>query len=235
MDRRETIKSLLLGSVAASIALKGCAPESSKKEVVAASNELPAYGRTDKEKERDKILQSETFFNEHELTTIATLCDIILPKNDSSGSATDARVPEFIEFIVKDMPYQQTPIRGGLMWLDNYCNKNYNNNFASCTYEQQIELCDKIAYPGKTPDELKQGEQFFTRMRNLTLTGYYTTKMGINDLGYKGNTPNIWDGVPEDVLKAHGMQYDEEWLVKCIDQSKRDKVAEWDDEGNLIS
>ena len=72
-------------------------------------------------------------------------------------------------------------------------------------------------------------------MRNLTLTGYYTSKMGIEDLGYKGNMPNVWDGVPEDVLAAHGLNYDPSWLAKCVDQSKRADIATWDDEGNLIS
>ena len=72
-------------------------------------------------------------------------------------------------------------------------------------------------------------------MRNLTLTGYYTTRMGLDDLGYKGNTPNVWDGVPEDILKAHGMSYDEAGLAKCVDQSTRGVVAKWDDDGNLIS
>jgi hypothetical protein len=59
--------------------------------------------------------------------------------------------------------------------------------------------------------------------------------MGIEDLGYIGNSPNIWDGVPEEVLKEHGLSYDQEWLSKCVDQSKRDVLAEWDEEGNLIS
>ena len=72
-------------------------------------------------------------------------------------------------------------------------------------------------------------------MRNLTLTGYYTTKMGIDDLGYKGNIPNIWDGVPADVLKEHDVDYDEEWLAKCVDQDKREVIAEWDDKGNLLT
>lgn len=235
MNRRDTIKSLVLGSMAAGLALKGCTPIDSKNEVAEIKKDLPAYGRTEKEKEYDKKLLDETFFNNHELTTISILCDIILPKNESFGSATDAGVPEFIEFIVKDMTNQKTPIRGGLMWLDNYCNKNYNYDFALCTRDQQLKLCDKIAYPGKTSKELKQGEQFFSRMRNLTLTGYYTTKMGIDDLGYKGNTPNVWDGVPQEVLKAHNLEYDKEWLSKCIDQSTRDVIAKWDDEGNLIS
>ena len=72
-------------------------------------------------------------------------------------------------------------------------------------------------------------------MRDLTLTGYYTSEMGFKDLGYKGNTPTVWDGIPEDVLKEYDVSYDKEWLAKCVDQTKRGDIAKWDDNGNLIS
>ena len=79
------------------------------------------------------------------------------------------------------------------------------------------------------------GIKFFELMRNLTLTGYYTTRMGMDDLGFVGNFPNTWDGVPEEVLKDHDVAYDPEWLAKCVDQSKREVIAEWDDQGNLLT
>ncbi|MEE9373520.1 MAG: hypothetical protein V3V00_10755 [Saprospiraceae bacterium] len=72
-------------------------------------------------------------------------------------------------------------------------------------------------------------------MRNLTLTGYYTTKMGIDDLGYVCNRPNVWDGVPQDVLDKHGLSYPTEWLPKFVDQSKRNVQAKWDEDGNLLT
>lgn len=235
MNRRDTIKSLLLGSVAAGMALKGCAPNANTSKIESGITKLPLYGRTEKEKERDQELLGEVFFNTHELSTIAILCDIILPANEKFGSATDAGVHDFIEFIVKDMPYQQTPIRGGIMWLDHFSNQTYGKEFISCTPKKQLYICDQIAYPKRTKAELKQGEKFFTLMRNLTLTGYYTSKIGIQDLGYKGNTPNVWDGVPDDVLKEHKLKYDNDWLAKCIDQTTRETIAKWDDKGNLIS
>jgi len=219
--------------VAASFALNGCVDTKSEVEEIVSNDTV--YGRTDKEKLRDKDLNAKTFFNEHELSTIAVLCDIILPSNNEFGSAIEAGVKEFIDFIVKDLPHHQTPIRGGLMWLDGYSNKLFNKEFVSCTKSEQINICDQIAYPDKTVPELKQGEHFFTLMRNLTLTGYYTSEMGFKDLGYKGNTPNVWDGIPEDVLKDHDVSYDEEWLAKCVDQSKRGDIAKWDDNGNLVS
>ena len=232
MNRRDTIKSLILGSAAVGLTINSCVPAVPNTKIE--KLDLHLYGRTEEEKRRDQQLLTESFLNEHELETIAILCDIILPANENFGSATDASVHDFIDFIVKDLPSHQTPIRGGLMWLDNFSNKTYSKEFVSCTNAEQLKICDLIAYPNKTKQELKQGEKFFTRMRNLTLTGYYTSKIGIKDLGYKGNTPNVWDGVPDDVLKKHGLSYDKEWLAKCIDQSKRDVIANWDDEGNLI-
>lgn len=67
------------------------------------------------------------------------------------------------------------------------------------------------------------------------MTGFYTSKIGIEELGYKGNSPNVLTGVPEDVLAQHGVTYDPEWIAKCVDQSKRNDVAEWDENGNLIT
>ena len=234
MDRRDSIKSLLVGSLAGGLLVNGCAPDA-KEETKKDTPSTGDYGRTPEEKERDAKLKAEQFFNEHEMTTIAVLCDIILPKNENFGSANDAGVPEFIEFMVKDLPYHQLPIRGGLMWLDNKSNKQFGKEFKACSNEQQIAIIDEIAYPDKAAPEVEQGVKFFSLMRNLTLTGYYTTKMGLDDLGYKGNVANVWDGVPEDVLQKHDLAYDEEWLAKCVDQSKRADIAKWDDDGNLVS
>jgi hypothetical protein len=77
--------------------------------------------------------------------------------------------------------------------------------------------------------------QFFNQIKNLTLTGYYTSRVGFDDLGYVGNIPNIWDGVPQEVLDQYDVDYDPEWLAKCIDQSTREEVAQWDEEGNLLN
>jgi hypothetical protein len=144
------------------------------------------------------------------------LGDIIIPKDDKSGSASDAKVPEFIEFIVKDMPDHQLPMRGGLRWLDLQTLNRYNNPFKDCTDDQQIELVNEIAYPGKAKPEMQQGVAFFNRMRNLTATGFFTSKMGMDDLGYVGNKPNLWNGVPDDVLKQYGLAYTEKELAESV-------------------
>ncbi len=235
MDRRESLKSLLVGSVAGGLVLKGCAPGEQTETDVQVSNESAGYGRTKEEKLRDKKIRSQEFLTEEELGTVAILCDIILPAEAEFGSATDAGVPEFIEFIVKDMPHHQLPMRGGIAWLNNQTNERFNLDFNKCSEEQQLEVIDEIAYPGKTPDHLKHGEKFFSLMRNLTLTGYYTSEIGIKDLGYAGNQPNVWDGVPQEVLDEHNLSYDPEWIARCVDQEKRNDLAEWDEEGNLIT
>jgi hypothetical protein len=88
---------------------------------------------------------------------------------------------------------------------------------------------DKIAYPGKAAPELSQGVSFFSLMRNLTATGFFTSEMGLKDLGYQGNKPNVWDGVPDDVLKKYDLAYDEKMLAIAIKPDDRGKVMTWDD------
>jgi len=238
MDRRDSIKSIVLGSIAGGLLLNGCNP--STEEAVNArlkEEEKKYFGRTPEEEELIAELNAEQFFNAHEIATISVLCNLILPPNEKYGGPTEAEVPAFIEFMAKDYPRFQITLRGGLMWLDHKCNTEFGTEFRNTLALQQKEILDLIAYPDPEIPENKQPLeiQFFSLMRNLTLTGYYTSKIGIEDLGYKGNQPNIWDGVPEDVLQQHGIAYEEEWLAKCIDQSKRFDIAEWDDEGNLTT
>ena len=84
-------------------------------------------------------------------------------------------------------------------------------------------------------NDLPEPVQWFNLLRNLTITGYFTSEVGIKELGYKGNTPNVWDGVPQNVLDQYGLSYDSDWLDKFVDQSKRNIIAEWDEDGNLIT
>ncbi len=212
MDRRKYLKTLAVGSLGATAILQGC--ETPKQEVA----QTPTFtiDRTPDELVREQKLLSETFFDEHEMKTIRILVDIIIPKDDVSGSATEAKVPEFIEFIVKDMPYHQVPMRGGLKWLDIQCLKRFNSDFASCSPAQQIEMVDEIAFPEKAKPEMQQGVAFFNKLRDLTATGFFTSEIGIKDLGYVGNKPNQWDGVPQDVLDQYSVKYDERTLNESV-------------------
>jgi hypothetical protein len=237
MDRRKSLKSILLGGVASGLAVHGCNPKPAETADELVFTEKYIYGRTPKEKKLDEELRAKEFFNQHEMDTINVLCNLILPAVEGTGSILDAEVPELIEFMAKDIPELQTPLRGGLMWLDHKCNTDFNLMFKSASEEQQKSILDTIAYPDVTiPEEEHPLEiQFFSLMRNLTLTGYYTSKTGIEELGYKGNMPNVWNGVPEEVLAKHNVAYDDDWLAKCVDQSKRATIAEWDENGNLLT
>jgi gluconate 2-dehydrogenase gamma chain len=215
MDRRKYLKTLAVGTVgtlSAASLIDSCKPEDKQKEIVAA----PTIDRTPAELEHYNKLMADQFFDEHEMKTISVLADIIIPKDDASGSATDAKVPDFIEFIVKDMPKHQIPMRGGLKWLDIHCMKRFNSSFVDCNSSQQIEMVDEIAFPEKAKQEMQQGVAFFNLMRDLTATGFFTSKIGIEDLGYVGNKPNQWDGVPQDVLDQYGVKYDERTLAESV-------------------
>ena len=224
MDRRKSIKALIMGTVSTSVLVEACNNADTKIEAkpVVADNGGLNYDRTPQELADYKKLTGDKFFTDDEMATITVLADIIIPKDEVSGNASEAGVPEFIEFIVKDMPGHQTPMRGGLRWLDIQCMKKYDKGFKDCSAQQQIEMVDLIAYPEKAKNkpELTQGVAFFNKMRDLTVTGFYTSKMGVKDLGYMGNTPNQWNGVPDDVLKQYGLAYTEKEQKECVSFSK---------------
>lgn len=203
MNRRDSLKALgLLAAGTGLLTQNSCDTKSGEKVAAAQTDQLP--GVQDVEYERTKKLQEETFFDKHEMDTITCLADIIIPKDDISPSASEVGVPDFIEFIVKDIPEHKLPMRGGIKWLDVHAQKKFGKVFIHCEDAQQIAIVEEIAYPSKARPEVAQGVSFFSRMRNLTASGFYTTKEGIKDLGYVGNKPGVWTGVPEDVLKAHG-------------------------------
>ena len=232
MDRRKLIKLITTGTIAVPAVIAGCKEEAKKPE----ASEEPQFNldRTKEELAHEKsLLASGKFFTDHEMATITALADIIIPKDDVSGSASDAKVPEFIDFIVQDMPQHQTPMRGGLRWLDIACLKRYEKSFIDCSQQDKIEMVDDIAYPeiqyeekgnktikGKVKPGMEAGVSFFSLMRNLTATGFYTSEIGIKDIGYIGNTPNSWNGVPDGVLKQYGLAYSEKELKECVNFTK---------------
>jgi gluconate 2-dehydrogenase gamma chain len=218
MDRRKSIKALLIGGVSTGVLIEACQPTDKKTEAPKTADAANPSGinRMKEELQNEKELIATTFFTPHEMATITILSDIIIPKDAVSGSASDAKVPDFIEFIVKDMPLHQTPMRGGLRWLDMQCLKQFDNSFRDCTKVQQMQMVDEIAWPKKAKPEMAQGVSFFNLVRNLTATGFYTSEIGVKDVGYLGNVPNQWNGVPQDVLKQYNMAYSEKELKECV-------------------
>ena len=206
MNRRESLKALGITSLSAAVLVEACKDKTNSKEAVATGASTNEADRLPNEIEREKALEKEKFFTTAELATITVLADIIIPKDEKSGSASDAGVPAFIEFIVKDMPDHQVPMRGGLRWLDLTCLKRYEKSFVDCSKEQQLQLIDEIAYPTLAKPEMQQGVTFFNRMRSLTASGFFSSKMGMEDVGYVGNRPNIWEGVPADDIKKYGLE-----------------------------
>lgn len=225
MNRRDSLKALAVGTVSVGTLMSSCDKKDGKQDV---SGERGLYGRTPEEKLFDEKLMAEKFFTPEELTAITILADIIIPKDEHSGSASDAKVPDFIEFIVKDQPKLQVPMRGGLKWVDIKSYKMFRKSFAGATNEQRIQLVDLIAYPEKALPENAAGVSFFDTIRGLTATGFFTSKIGLEDMGYKGNQPNAWNGVPEDVLKQFGLEYDAKTLEQCLKAEDRGKMMTWD-------
>ena len=206
MNRRESLKALGVTILSAGLLLDACKPKAKEETHAAAADEKANIDRQVPEIARDKKLMADKFFTPHEMATITILGDIIIPKDEKSGSASDAKVPEFIEFIVKDMTEHQLPMRGGMRWLDMQCLSRYNNSFKDCDKKQQLEMVDEMAYPDRAKPDMHQGVTFFDRMRNLTASGFFTSKMGIDDLGYVGNRPNKWEGVPPEIQKQYGLE-----------------------------
>ncbi|MGA0556016.1 gluconate 2-dehydrogenase subunit 3 family protein [Larkinella sp. VNQ87] len=208
MKRRDSLKAISISSLGLAVGpVEAAVPE--PPEPKPAVKLLPGRQKFEAERDMKLLTATEKFFTAAELQTVTILGDIIVPADARSGSASQAGVPAFIEFMMRDQPRNQTPIRGGLRWLDRKCVSRYGNPFAKCTKEQQIDMVEQIAYPEKVAPDMTQGAAFFTMMRNFVLGGFYSSKMGIEDLGYVGNTPNQWNGVPDDVLKQYGLSYDE--------------------------
>ena len=140
------------------------------------------------------------FFNAHEYETLKSLCDTIIPKDEKSGGAVEAGAPEFIDLLTSENEKFQVELGGGLMWLESRCVDQYGKVYLDCAAEQQKEMLDLIAYRKnvKKDTSLSQGVVFFAFLRDMTCDGFYTSKIGIEDLQYIGNvTRSEWPGCPE--------------------------------------
>lgn len=152
---------------------------------------------------------SPKFFTAHEYATVTALVDMILPKDGRSGSASDAGTPEFIDYLIAEQRDRQTAIRGGLAWLESECVKRFDKTFLACADADRRKVLDDIAWPRRARRELSQGVRFFSTMRDLTATGFWSSQIGVADLGYMGNRPVMeWTGAPQNVLDRLGVKYD---------------------------
>jgi gluconate 2-dehydrogenase gamma chain len=199
--RRDTLKVLGAASLAASLPqpLRASLPPEIRRAAVAAEQAL-LQGH-----------YAPVFFTPAEWRTVRLLADMVLPRDDRSGSATDAGVPEFIDFTVDDRPELRDPVRSGLQWLDTASRERYGAVFVDAADGQRAELLDAIAWPDRAAPEVEEGVDFFTRFRDLVASGYYTSRIGIEDLQYRGNTyVTEWNGCPPEACRHLGVSYEEE-------------------------
>jgi gluconate 2-dehydrogenase subunit 3-like protein len=146
------------------------------------------------------------FFTAHEYATVSVLVDLIIPKDERSGSATDAGVPEFMDFMMIDQPRRQVAMRGGLALLDRLSADRAGKRFVSASDRERRAVVDEIAYTSNTDSGLSHAVAFFSSFRDLTASGFWSTKMGIADLQYRGNAfLSEWNGCPDAALKKLGV------------------------------
>ncbi len=233
MDRRKSLKTILGGAVGTAFIATtvGCDRQGDPVPTSAVEAETKGYGlRTAYEAEREEDLRSERFFSDAELETLVVLGNIIIPDVEASGYS------EFCEFMAKDQPaIHATRLRGGLAWLNADSSRRHDGkSFTELTEEERVAIVDEIAYPDPEAKMQSPGVQFFNHARFMALTAYYTSKQGIDDLGYVGNQANVWDGPPQEVLDQYGLAYDPKWLPLYVDQDKRNEQVQWDEKGNVI-
>jgi len=152
------------------------------------------------------------FFNRHEWKTVALLADYVIPRDEHSGSATDAKVPEYIDFLLAEKDANvntQIAMRGGLAWLDTESHKRFGTTFVDAKDTQRRQILDDIAYPAKAKPQMRYGVTFFNRFRDMTASGFFSSAIGWKDVQYQGNVFNPgYDGCPPAALAKLGVTYD---------------------------
>jgi len=193
MDRRQLLRTLAAAPMAAA------AITWTDADVLAASQATQAARQTARR-------YVPKFFTAHEWTTVGLLVDLIIPRDKKSGSATDAGVPEFMDFMMIDQPTRQAAMRGGLAWIDSECQSRHDKTFVACADAERRAVLDDIAWPRRVKPEMSHGVAFFNSFRDLTASGFFTSKIGMADLDYQGNTvvPEF-TGCPPEVLKKLGL------------------------------
>ena len=141
-------------------------------------------------------------FTTDEWRLVRVLVNYVIPRDARSGSATDAGVPEFMDFMLGESAGMRTWMKNGLGWMNAECRKRFGKGFISCSDAQRREVLDAVAYPKKAAPEVKAGVEFFNNFRNLTASGFWSSRIGVADLGYIGNRPVAkWEGTPANVMR----------------------------------
>jgi hypothetical protein len=201
MNRRDALKAFAVISVANVLDVSAPQMERALRGVQALADETAQQSS-----------YAPKFFNRHEWQTVRMLANYVIPRDARSGSATDARVPEFLDFLLADKDESEmskTAWRGGLAWIDNEAQHRFGKSFITATDAQRRQILDDIAWPKKARPEMSYGVGFFNRFRDRTASGFFSTAVGWQDVQYIGNTfnPN-WNGCPPAALEKLGVSYD---------------------------
>jgi len=200
LARREAVKLVMAGAAAGP--LLGCGSENVPVEKSAQSMTDPDLV--------NPVVPWDAILTNAEMKAVTALCDVILPEDDVSPSASAVGVPEFINEWVSapysDQERDLQTIRGGLVWLNTESDKRYGTAFHTLEKGQQIAICEDIHHQSDAGPEFRQAAAFFDRFRWLTLCGFYTTEAGRKDVGYIGNVPlNEFPGATEEQLRYLGL------------------------------
>ena len=150
------------------------------------------------------------FFTPEEWRTVRVLADLVIPADDKSGGATDALVPEFMDFMLNESSEsRQQTFRDGLAWLDTESGSRFDVAFADADDAQQRAILDDIAWPARAPAELDDAVSFFNSFRDMTAAGFFSSRIGYEDLEFRGNEfVTQWEGCPQEALDKLGVSYD---------------------------
>jgi len=199
ISRRGALELLTAGPVAAAMVWTPAEARQAHEHATAAQAQAAAKASAFKPK----------FFTAHEYATVAVLVDLIIPRDERSGSATDAGVPAFMDFMMVDQPLRQVAMRGGLALVDRLSTERFGRRFVSASDAQRRQLLDEIAYVSNPDPGLSHAIAFFSSFRDLTASGFWTTRMGVADLQYRGNVfVSEWNGCPDAALKKLGVKYE---------------------------
>ena len=199
ISRRTALKAFASAPVAAAIAWTPAEAGQAQRRAQQARSEAEKRGTAYQPK----------FFTPHEYATVGILVDLIIPRDERSGSATDAGVPEFMDFMMIDQPQRQTAMRGGLAMIDRLCEQRFDKRFVDGTDAQRRALLDDIAFPAKATPATSQAVAFFSSFRDLTASWFWSSKIGVDDLKYTGNAyVREWKGCPDEALKKLGVSYE---------------------------
>jgi hypothetical protein len=135
------------------------------------------------------------FFTALEWRTVRVLADIVIPRDERSGSASEAGVPQFMDFVMTEYPTNQARMRDGLGWINAEARTRFGVPFPDAKPADRIAIVEDIAWPGKAKPAHLPGVRFFSAFRDLTANGFYTSRIGVKDIGYMGNVPqSSWNG-----------------------------------------